>query len=82
VPTLGALVVLEQLEAFEGCPAGNQLVREFALVVRVGVVVPAGLVVDLLVGVLGFVCSSRVSGGPAIATAAVDAGQRTYPNRT
>ena len=52
--TLFTLVVLIQLEAFEGGSAGDQLMAELALVVRV--VVAAILAVDLLVGVLCFVC--------------------------
>ena len=51
--TFLALVVLVQLEALERGGAGDQLVGEFSLVVWI--VIPAILLVDLLVGILGVV---------------------------
>ena len=48
-----ALVVLEGLEAGEGCSASKELVAEGGLVLRV--------VVDLLVSVVRFTCEAAVS---------------------
>lgn len=46
-----ALMILEGLEASEGCSAGDELVAEGGLVLRV--------VVDLLVGVVRFTCAVK-----------------------
>ena len=56
VPTLLPLVILVELHAFEGSTAGDELVREF------GLVVIASTAVHLLVRVLGFVCGRLKTG--------------------
>jgi hypothetical protein len=49
--TLAALVVLEHLHAFEGGSAGDEFVRELGTVF-----LWLGVIIDLGVGVTGFVC--------------------------
>lgn len=53
--TLFALMVFVKLEAFERGTAGNYFMGEFALMVRVWVVIASSLIVDLIVIVLSVV---------------------------
>lgn len=62
--TLLALMVFEELHALEGSGAGDELVGELALIVRV--VIASILIVHLLVILLSVICCKLISNDHAV----------------